>query len=189
MQIEKAGEDRVCYSGDPKIKWGCTQPVFYPENPMSTEFGGDAFIIGENGFFNKRHASARIYDGRNGKFSVGVSHIFTEEEVLQNDPDYTKRANLIIKVNGVPTPKSFRHGKNTNRTTHLVPDQVNSNNDNVGFINPEYNGEFFVDIVCDDGCNCEIERREEVCKLKAQLKYPKIDVLEENGEYGIRSES
>ncbi len=181
VQIEKTGEDRVCFSGDPKTNWGCTQVIISPlASKAPTGYGGDAFIIGENGFFNKRHASARIYDGRNGKFTVGVSHIFTEEEVLEEPPDFHKRANLIIKVNGVAHTQSFRHGKNKIKPTHLGYDIVNSNNENVGFINPEYNGDFFVDIDCDNECNCEIVKRKEVCKLKAQLKF--TDIAEEFGQ-------
>jgi len=180
VQIEKIGETtEMCFSGSPKQRWGCTQVEFSPTNPRPPiKFGGDAMIMGEDGFFNKMYVSARVYDGRNSTFRVGVSHIFTEQEVTSNSK---ARSKLIVRVNG-ETLNTFRAAKNQNQPTHIDYDQVNENNSNLGFANPRFDGDYFVRIKCDDKCNCEAEKETDKCNLKALFKFPKISEIQEFGQ-------
>ena len=177
LQIEKVGETEndVCYSRNTKTEWGCTH--------IGGNANGDAVLDGRDSMFSKNSVSVRVFDGRKSTLRVGVSHRFAEAEVLQ-EPDYTGRANLIIKVNGnIQGQSSYRHGKNAIKSTHVGMDVVNDKNKNVGFVNPNYNGDYFVMIECDDQCNCNIAKKETECSLKAQLKFPKISDLSGFGQH------
>ena len=85
--------------------------------------------------------------------------------------------------------KSFRHGRNRKKTTHkdysiVLPSDALAVNANVGFINPEFNGDYFVEIECDESCKCEVTRQEATCQLKAQFKFPTI---REESAYGYHA--
>lgn len=41
--------------------------------------------------------------------------------------------------------------------------------DESGYINPEYEGSFFVDIMCNDSCRCKMKRRSPKCEITAKL--------------------
>ncbi len=181
VQIEKIGEKEACFSGSPKQRWGCTQVIFNYTKPRPIDFGGNAKIESENGFYNKKHASARVYDGRDSTFRVGVSHIFTEAEVASNT---TARSKLIVRVNG-DTVNTFRAANNQNQPTHIDYNLLTKNSE-LGFINPRYDGDYFVRIKCDDKCNCEAEKETDKCVLKAQLKFPELSDI--NG-FGKRTET
>jgi len=170
VHVQKEGQTEVCHSGNDKTMWGCTH------------IGGDAFIDGRAGqTFQKASSSVRIFDVRNAKLKVGVSHRFSEKEVLEEMEGGLGRANLIIKVNGQMQTQSFRHEKNANRHTHAGFDQVNALNRNVGFVDPTYIGDYFAHIACDNSCNCVIETKDAECRLSAQLKFPKIEETNYHG--------
>jgi hypothetical protein len=174
VHVQKEGQTEVCHSGNDKTMWGCTH------------VGGDALIDGRAGqTFQKASSSVRIFDVRNAKLKVVVSHRFSEEEVLEEMESGSGRADLIINVNGQMQTQSFRHEKNANRHTHAGFDQVNAINRNVGFVNPAYIGDYFAHIACDDNCNCVIETKDAECHLSAQLKFPKI---EETNYHGYRND-
>lgn len=171
VKVQREGQSQICYSGNDRTDWGCSH------------IGGDAYVEGTGDFFRKAASSARVYDARNAKLTIGVSHRFSEKEVLQeSDGNVLGRSNLIIRVNGsMSTGGSLRHNRNTYKHTHDGFDQVNALNRNIGFVNPLYNGDYFVDIVCDNSCNCSITKRNAECRLKAQLKFPKVDETDYHG--------
>ena len=170
VSITKEGEAEPCYSSNSKTFWGCTF------------FGNDASINTMGSTLEKTRSVIRVYDARQSSLRIGVSHRFNEQEVME-DFDETVRSNLVIKVNGQMLSKSFRHSKNLGRLTHSGFDQVSTVNENVGFVNPEYNGDYFVDIDCDQQCNCNIVQKDAICRLKAQLKF---DPIVDESNYGFR---
>jgi len=173
VQIAKAGEEQVCYSGNVQTDWGCTHV-------------GDAFIDGRRQYsFRNEPASVRIYDGKSATFKVGVSHRFSEDEVRQGLDYGDGRANLIVKINGQMQTQSFRHNQNEFKETHEGYDRVSPGNTNIGFVNPFYNGDYFVEIECDDQCQCGIVQKQADCRLKGSLKFPKI---EDSTYYGYHSD-
>jgi len=169
VHVQKEGQTEVCHSGNDKTNWGCTH------------VGGDAFIDGTGETFQKASSNVRIYDVRNAELKVGVSHRFSEKEVLQEMQGGLGRANLIIKVNNQMLTGSFRHEKMAKKHTHAGFDQVNALNKNIGFVDPTYNGDYFAYITCDNSCNCVIERKDAECRLSAQLKFPKIEETNYHG--------
>jgi len=45
---------------------------------------------------------------------------------------------------------------------------------------------FYLDVRCDDGCKCEIQRREtSVCKIDAKVKFPNKEKMD---YYGYKNE-
>ena len=180
VQAEKIGENNVCFAGNKKaFYWGCTH--------VEGDVNGDAFVDANSAVFKKKSANIRIFDGRDSTFRIGVSHVFSEEEVGSKEPSFLSRANLIFKINGMQQ-SFFKHKKNANEQTHLdVPVLGNQANENVGFINPQFNGNFFVTIQCDNDCQCTISEEEEECEVKLQLKLPKPSELGSDDD-GQRSE-
>jgi hypothetical protein len=178
VQVEKIGEDRVCFAGDRKTNWGCTH--------VEGDVHGDAIVDARSSTaFEKKSANVRIYDGRDSTFKIGVSHVFSEEEVGQ-DPSYLGRANLILKVNGkqqsVGNKFAFKHGKNPNKPTHVGYPEDLEKKENVGFINPLFNGDFFMTIECDNDCQCTAAKVEEKCEVKLQLKLPNLSEIDSEGQ-------
>lgn len=180
VQVQKVGSSDPCYSGNTKTTWGCTHV-------------GDAFFdtLSQAEKF-KDLESVRIFNGNGGEYRITVSHVFTEEEVLL-DTVQTRdsRANLIVKVNGKRLSKSFRHNRNNIKNTHTDYSIVYSNNapvtnENVGFVNPAYNGDYFVDVKCDNKCQCTVTKVDNKCRLSARLTFPVIDP---ESQYGYHSDT
>ena len=178
LQVEKMNEDQACYSRNNKTNWGCVH-------------AGDAFFDGRGADgFTKKRETINIYNGKEGNFKITVSHVYTEEEVLQADDCGAGRANLIVKVNGKNHNQSIRHTKNKGKETHtdydvVIDEGAVARNENVGFINPNFNGDYFVEVACDDQCECDIVQKDAECRLKAQLKFPRIA---DASEYGYHSD-
>jgi hypothetical protein len=179
VQVEKVGSNDACFSGNTKTSWGCTHV-------------GDAFFdTTSNAEKFKERESVRIFNGNGGEYRISVSHVFTEEEVLLDiDQSLNSRANLIVKVNGKRLSKSFRHNRNNIKNTHTDYSIVYGENDpvvneNVGFVNPTYNGDYFVDVKCNNKCQCTVARVDAKCRLLARLTFPTID---DQSDYGYHSD-
>ena len=173
LQVEKAGEEgQVCYSENQKTSWGCTHK-------------GDAFFDATSGV--RQSESARVFNAGGGQYTLRVSHDYLEADVLQNTTATTNsRANLIVKVNGQRLG-TFRHSKNLQHETHEGFSILDVNNTNVGFINPEFNGGYSVQVNCNDACECDVERVEQTCRLQAQLAFPGFTGESEN-KYGYHAD-
>mmetsp|Transcript_14469 Transcript_14469/g.27232 ORF Transcript_14469/g.27232 Transcript_14469/m.27232 type:complete len:405 (-) Transcript_14469:349-1563(-) len=181
VQVERKGnKSDPCFSGNNMTGWGCTHV-------------GDAYLdtLSQTSGQIKDRESVRIFNGNSGEYRITVSHVFTEEEVLlTNAQTAESRANLVVKVNGSNILKrSFRHNKNKNKNSHtdysiVYNEGANAVNPNVGFVNPTYNGDYFVDVKCDDQCNCQITKVDATCRLRARLTFPVID---EQSAYGYHA--
>jgi len=172
LQVEKAEDGEVCYSKNQKTDWGCN-------------LVGDAFFDNTSGV--RKAEIARVFNAGGGTYTLRVSHDFLEADVLQSKTVTKKSlANLIVKVNGKRLG-TFKH-KGKNQETHEgVPLDVSPDNLNVGFINPEFNGDYSVEVNCNDECECTVERVEQTCKLQAQVRYPGITGKSDN-EYGYHAD-
>jgi len=172
LQVEKAEDGEVCYSENQKTDWGCN-------------LVGDAFFNNTSGV--RKAEIARVFNAGGGNYTLRVSHDFLETDVLQSTT-VTKNslANLIVKVNGKRLGK-FKHKGKYQETHEGVPLDVSPDNLNVGFINPEFNGDYSVKVNCNDECECTVERVEQTCKLQAQLAFPGFTEKSDN-EYGYHSD-
>jgi hypothetical protein len=159
VQVEKADNGEVCYSENKETSWGCT-------------LVGDALFDATSGV--RQGESARVFNAGGGQYTFRVSHDFLEADVLQSTAATTNsRAELIVKVNGKPLG-TFKH-KSKNKETHKGFSIYGSDSDknvNVGFINPEFNGEYAVQVNCNDDCKCDVVRVDQSCRLQAQLRFP-----------------
>jgi hypothetical protein len=172
LQVEKAKEGEVCYSKKQKTKWGCTHM-------------GDAFFNATSGV--RQSESARVFNAGGGQYTLRVNHDYLEADVQQNIVATTNsRANLIVKVNGQRLG-TFRHSKNLQHETHEGYSILDVNNTNVGFINPEFNGGYSVQVNCNDECECDVERVDQTCRLQAQLTFPGFTGESEN-KYGYHTD-
>lgn len=171
VQVEKIGNGDICFSGNVKTNWGCTHvgDAFLDtlSNPVPNKF--------------KDRESVRIFNGNGGEYKITVSHVFTEEEVLLDvSQTWESRANLIVKVNGRRLSKSFRHKQARKENTHTDYSIVYSENaavanENVGFVNPKYIGDYFVNVKCNNKCECTVDQVNPTCRLFARVTFPVID--------------
>ena len=169
VQVEKDKEEEVCYSENQKTSWGCTHL-------------GDAFFNATAGVILAE--SAHVFNAGGGKYTLRVSHDYLEADVLQSTTATTNsRASLIVKVNGKPlgTFKHWGKKKETHEGFTIVGED--SGEVNVGFINPEFNGDYAVQVNCNDDCECDVERVDQRCKLQAQLRFPGLTEKAENEYY------
>jgi hypothetical protein len=143
VQVEKAGNGEVCYSENLKTSWGCTHE-------------GNAFFNATSGI--RQSDSARVFNAGGGKYTLRVNHDYLEADVVQSITATTKsRAKLIVKVNGQPLG-TFKHWGINQESHEGVPLNADlaPNNENVGFVNPEFNGDYSVEVICNDACDCTV---------------------------------
>ena len=170
VQVEKAGNGEVCYSENLKTSWGCTHE-------------GDAFFNATSGV--RQSESARVFNAGGGKYTLRVNHDYLEADVVQSITATTNsRSSLIVKVNGQPLG-TFKHWGINQESHEGVPLNADlaPNNENVGFVNPEFNGDYSVEVICNDACECDVERVDQSCKLQAQLRFPGFTEEFENEYY------
>lgn len=124
----------------------------------------------------------KIRRGGGANYAVQVRHKFSNEEVTR--PASKKPIDTILVVradNGgdITMNKKFRYADNTGIPTHRLNENAVTMSayengiieaDLNGWINPAYNGEYFVDIICDDNCNCSAKKRVDACKVVARLE-------------------
>jgi len=184
LQLEEEAE--VCSSFNRRTRWKCRHK-------------GQTLIDNSNGIIPLQQMipeTVKIRHAGGAQYAVQVRHKFSEEEVTSDrNPIDTM---LIVRTKngaGTKTRKEFKYADNSNIPTHLLKKNavVVSEYENGtidadlnGWINPAYNGEYFVDIVCDDDCNCSANKRKDSCKVVARLEPPKGVVDEYDDNLSVR---
>jgi len=92
-----------------------------------------------------------------------VKHQFSKDDASDEAGDH--RANLKIVING-EVKGSFKHNPNRKKKPIKIEEA-----DGDWSINPYYNGNYFVEIDCDDECNCNVVKKPATCRLKVEAIY------------------
>lgn len=81
-------------------------------------------------------------------------------------------------------------GKDFGPFSHNLNSGVSAHHED-GSVNPEYNGDTFVTVKCDEQCDCEVDQSEEicnVCEIKAVLKFPSLTTAADEKYYGYHND-
>eukprot|EP01083_Nonionella_stella_P028252 77793_1 len=136
--------------------------------------------------------TVRVRRAGGAQYAVQVRHKFSKEEVTssQNPIDTILTVRTNNGAGGAKMKKKFKYADNSNIPTHLLKKDTvimseyedgTIDADLNGWINPAYNGEYFVDIACDDDCNCSANKRKDTCKVVARLE-PPTGVVDEHDD-------
>ena len=169
LRVTQIGlESDVCYAEVGYTSWGCKHKQ------------GDGFVQGDGELITKSAERIRIVRAAGKEYKIAVVHRYSQQEI-QYMEDLGEnwvdgRPNVIVKTTG-QKKKTFKPPKSKNKSTHWDFAQLSSemtnpkDNDFSGFVNFEHNGDFFVNIACDEECNCAIEKKQPECKLRSYLAY------------------
>jgi len=103
-----------------------------------------------------------VQEAANGNFLFKVEHDFTDGEESYYGDDYNVTGVVQLWVGH----------KNKGQYNH--------------WFGGNYLSTFYLDVRCDDGCKCEIQRREtSVCKIDAKVKFPNKEKI---NYYGYKNE-
>ena len=139
---------------------------------------------GDGELITKSAERIRIIQAAGKEYKIAVVHRYSQQEI-QYMEDLGEnwvdgRPNVMVKTTG-QEKQTFKPPKSKNKSTHLDLPQLSmtnpEDNDFSGFVNFEHNGDFFVNIACDEECNCAMEKKQPECKLRSYLAYE-----EENDE-------
>merc|ERR1740124_1275401 len=155
LTVEKLGEEDMCereHTG--KTGWGCTHD------------GKKANILNldeeDGGAFSKESESVLIKNGKDGNFRFSLTHSFDEnEDNKKYEKDYKMVGVMTLLINNQERG-SFNHCSPNGVDTHLKN----------GAVNPDYQGQRYVDVKCDSDCNCDIQQHAPTCEIKSEISFP-----------------
>ena len=112
--------------------------------------------------FSKESESVLIKNGKDGNFRFSLTHSFDENEDNEKyKKDYKMVGVMTLLINN-QKKGSFNHPHSNGVDTHLKN----------GAVNPEYQGQRYVDVKCDSDCNCDIQQHAPTCEIKAEISFP-----------------
>jgi len=167
VSIVKLGNETECSYYQKTTDWGCMHR-------------GDALV--EN-FIDYAPIVANeivsIADVRNATFYFSLEHYYDLEKEMHYGYDSDMNADLTINIAG-ENFGPFSHSPNLQVSTHIDES-----------VNPEYNGDTFVTVKCDEQCNCEVDQSEEicnVCEIRAVLNFPSVTKADTDQYYGYHND-
>ena len=154
VQAEKIGSEQVCDASNNgnTTEWSCTHDGGASLAPQASRAGLTA-----------ESETIRIFAGAGATHLLTVKHQFSKDDASDEGGDH--RANLKIAINGEEKGR-FKHNPNRNKEAIKIEEA-----DGDWSINPYYNGNYFVEIDCDDECNCNVVKKAANCRLKVEAIY------------------
>jgi len=161
LQATKAGKKKVCGSENKKVWWGCVHEGFAKlENFVEYTSSSQS-------------ESVTIERAAGNSYRIKVEHNFDVEETYYTE-DHTMAGELTIKINdnvlGI-----YSHPDNSNTDSHNQDKSVNA----------AYKGIIYVNVDCNQQCDCSAQVILPTCTIRAELKFPSI---EDAPEYGYHND-
>jgi len=177
MSVNLNGSDESCSPVSTNTKW-CThegKAEFYrPADDYYYDY--DSISTTE---------SIVIPEALGKSFDFTIKHIYDDYETYYSN-DHTLNGDIVTFVDG--KKKVFK--RDIDKDTHIYDDEIKD-----WVPNPEYDTAIFLQLVCDDGCDCTIEEvvNTSGCQLTAKLKFPNFenmvgDSVEQDGYYGYHND-
>jgi len=173
LRVARENWNTICSKQKTKTNWGCVHV-------------GEAEIGNwpDEGLSCNEIETVTIEDAEKGVYEFTMQHIFDDWELYYQDEDSNNEGDddivgvLTISVNGVNVGE-YNYPKNKNKDTHTSDK----------FINGEFKDMVFVDVTCDDKCNCTPVKRLPTCHIRAEVRHPSIVGLGDDEKTGYMSDA
>jgi len=160
LQATKVGKKKMCGSENPQVWWGCVHE-------------GSAKIVNFEYYEKSSQSESVTIEGAAGNsYRIKVEHKFDAEETYYSE-DHKMAGALTIKTNDTVLGV-YRHPENANTDTHNQDKSVNA----------AYKGIIYVNVDCNEQCQCSVQSVVPTCPIRAEIKFPSI----EDAEYGYHND-
>jgi len=172
LRVTREKKKVICGNKHRTTTWGCTHTGYAEVGNWKGDEGCNEI------------ETATIEDAEDGVYEFTMQHVFDSWELYyqgedtDNDGDDDIVGILTISVNGVDIG-AYNYPINKDMDTH--------NSD--GSINGEFRDMVFVDVTCDDTCNCIPAKRRPICPIRAEVRHPSVSDMEEDGHIGYHNDA
>ena len=155
LRVSKTGNENIC--GPKNTYWGCVHE-------------GSANIQNWEKYYGKSTSETVTIEYATGKsYRFSVEHTFDYNELYYSN-DHRMVGELTITVNN-EVLGTFSHPNEPKTDTHNQDQSVNA----------AYKGIIYVNVDCDNECQCSVQTVLPTCLIRAEIKFPTIENAPEFG--------